>query len=343
MTSRLFRPVYQQGDPGSGIGGYDLKSGADRALSFDYDHSGKCDHLVLYRPGTGTIWILKNNDGVFHPVYNLQNGIGGYDLRSGADQVFAFDYDHSGKLDHLVLYRPGTGTIWILKNRNGVFHAVYRQGDPGSGIGGYDLKSSSDRAFAFDYDHSGKLDHLVLYRPGTGTIWILKNRNGTGTIWILKNRNGVFHPVYQQGDPGRGIGGYDLSGKLDDLALYRPGTGTIWILKNRDGVFHPVYQQGDPGSGIGGYDLKSGADRAFTFDYNHHEGSDYATKGKMLLIAGLGYITILSSLRIKKAVLCWSPILLTANADPYAHTPPGMDMNGPFIQKRAVTSHGDPP
>jgi Zn-dependent metalloprotease len=54
------------------------------------------------------------------------------------------------------------------------FSPVYAQGDPGSGIGGYDLRSPADRVFAFDYDGSGKLDHLALYRPGTGTIWILK-------------------------------------------------------------------------------------------------------------------------------------------------------------------------
>lgn len=45
----------------------------------------------------------------------LTNGIGGYDLKSPDDKVFAFDYDSSGKLDHLVLYTPGTGTIWILQ------------------------------------------------------------------------------------------------------------------------------------------------------------------------------------------------------------------------------------
>jgi hypothetical protein len=61
------------------------------------------------------------------------------------------DYDSSGKLDHLALYRPGTGTIWILKNTGGAFAPVYHQGDPGNGIGGYDLKSPADRAFAFDY------------------------------------------------------------------------------------------------------------------------------------------------------------------------------------------------
>jgi hypothetical protein len=268
-----YSPVYHQGDPGNGIGGYDLKSPADQAFAFDYDGSGKLDHIVLYRPGTGTMWILRNNGGTFTPVYHQGdpgNGIGGYDLKSPADRAFAFDYDGSGKLDHIVLYRPGTGTMWILKNAGGTFTPVYHQGDPGSGIGGYDLRSSADRAFAFDYDSSGKLDHLALYRPGTGTMWILKNVGGT------------FTPVYHQGDPGSGIGGYDLrspadiafaydydgGGKLDHLALYRPGTGTMWILQHTAGSFSPVYHQGDPGTGIGGYDLRSSRDAAFAFDYD---------------------------------------------------------------------------
>lgn len=38
------------------------------------------------------------------------------------------------------------------------------------GIGGFDLASPNDRVFSFDYDSSGKQDHLVLYGPGAGTI-----------------------------------------------------------------------------------------------------------------------------------------------------------------------------
>jgi hypothetical protein len=30
--------------------------------------------------------------------------------------------------------------------------------------------------FGFDYEHTGKLDYLALYRPGTGTFWLLKKR-----------------------------------------------------------------------------------------------------------------------------------------------------------------------
>lgn len=45
-----------------------------------------------------------------------------------ADRAFAFDYHGSGKLDHLALYGPGTGTIWILRNSGGSFAPVYAQG-----------------------------------------------------------------------------------------------------------------------------------------------------------------------------------------------------------------------
>jgi hypothetical protein len=171
-----FTPVYAQGDPGTGIGGFNLASPADRAFAFDYDHTGKPDHRALYRPGTGTMWILKNSGGTFTPVYaqgDPGTGIGGYNLASPADLAFAFDFDHSGKQDHLVLYRPGTGTVWILKNDGGAFSPVYAQGDPGCGVGGYNLKSAADRGLAFDYEGKGQTDYLTFYRPGTGTIWIL--------------------------------------------------------------------------------------------------------------------------------------------------------------------------
>ncbi len=243
-VSGEFTTVYKQGQPGSGIGGFDLRSQADLSFAFDYSNAGRLDHIVLYRPGTGTCWILSNQGGIFSPVYKQGdpgNGIGGYDLRSAADRAFAFDYDSSGKLDHLVFYRPGSGAIYILKNISGVFSAVYAQGDPGSGIGGFDLKSPADRIFALDYDSSGKQDHLCFYRPGTGTMW------------IIKQSQGVFTPVYKQGDPGAGIGGYDLrspadrafafdwssSGKLDHIALYRPGTGTFWCLLMKTAISAP--------------------------------------------------------------------------------------------------------
>ena len=89
------------------------------------------------------------------------SGIGGFDLGDWRDQVFAFDYDGTGKLDHMVCYRSGTGTIFILKKVSGrdgldAFSPVYQ----GQGIATYNLADLRDRVFAFDYDGTGKLDHL---------------------------------------------------------------------------------------------------------------------------------------------------------------------------------------
>ncbi|KAI9761890.1 MAG: hypothetical protein M1840_001543 [Geoglossum simile] len=316
---KSFSAVYKQGDPGSGIGGWDLLSTDDRSFAFDYDHSGKLDHLVFYRPGSGAIFILKNANCTFSPVYRQPapgEGIGGYDLKSPADLAFAFDYEHSGKLDYIALFRrvyaqndpgsgirgfdfrsprdrafafdnnhsgkldyiatyqPGTGTFWIIKNDNGNFSAVYAQGSPENGIGGYGLTSTANSAFAFDYEHSGKMDYIVLYRPGNGTIWILKH-----------------DAVYQQGDPGNGmgVGGFDLSntadsvfvsdsgstGKQDYLVFCRSGFGIIWILENSKGKFTAVYGQDNQGSGIGGFDLKGSQDFGFAFDYGQTGKDDY--------------------------------------------------------------------
>jgi hypothetical protein len=58
----------------------------------------------------------------------------------------------------------------ILEHPSFGFKPVYQEGDPGNGIGHFDLRSSADQAFAFDYDHSRKTDYLVLFRPGTGTM-----------------------------------------------------------------------------------------------------------------------------------------------------------------------------
>jgi hypothetical protein len=110
-------------------------------------------------------------------------GIRGYDLLSTSNSAVAFDFDHTGKMDHIVLYRPGTGTIWILKHDGDYFIPVFRQGDPGddTGIGGFNFDDPVDAAFAFDYDGTSRQDHLVVYRPGTGVIEIMKNTGGAFT------------------------------------------------------------------------------------------------------------------------------------------------------------------
>jgi DNA-binding winged helix-turn-helix (wHTH) protein len=268
---------------GGGLGQYDLKSAADRVIAFDYGHSGRQDHLVLYRTDAGIVAILRNDgDGIFTPVYQRSKGPGAVTRDTPADQVFAFDYDHSGKLDHLVLYHPGTGTVEIFTNAGGTLAPVCAQSAPPESTCVYDLQRPGSQALAFDYDHTGKLDHLVFYRPGAGTIA------------ILKNLEGAFVPVYE----GQGIGGYNLksandralafdyghSARPDHLLLYRPGAGLASILKNTGGTFSPVYE----GYGIAGYDLIAASDRAFAFDYEHTGKLDHL----VLYRPGPGFVNI---------------------------------------------------
>lgn len=54
----------------------------------------------------------------------IRGAIGGYDLLSEQDQIIAFDYTGSGKLDHLLAYRPGAGIAYILANNAGSFMQV---------------------------------------------------------------------------------------------------------------------------------------------------------------------------------------------------------------------------
>ena len=102
-------------------------------------------------------------------------GPGRSQLFGNTDDGFAFDFNNVGKLDHLVFYRPGETYFWILQNNAGAFSSV--PGYNGSGIRGYDLADPRDRAFAFDYNSNGRQDNIVVYRPGTGKVWILNSLN----------------------------------------------------------------------------------------------------------------------------------------------------------------------
>ena len=68
-------------------------------------------HLVLY------VCVLL--------VVQSSTGVGGYNLDQPIDKIIPYDYDHSGKLDYLVAYRPGSDIVWILRNTNGVFTQVF--------------------------------------------------------------------------------------------------------------------------------------------------------------------------------------------------------------------------
>ena len=173
----------------SGIGHYDLGSKADRLIAYDYESSGHPNYLLCYRPGTGAMTIAHRQGDTFANVYmrgdpDPHPGIGNFSLLDPLDQVIAYDHTGTGNLDHLVCYRPVAGLITMLKKISdkddpSAFAPVYWER---FGVGGYDLASPADQVIAYDYAATGHLDHLVCYRPGTGTIWVLQPKGAQATL-----------------------------------------------------------------------------------------------------------------------------------------------------------------
>lgn len=228
--------------PAGGIGDC-LNDPADRLVPFDYTGSRHADHLLCYRPGTGKSWVLAvRADGSLAPVAAFTGGLGGFGLDRAADQVTGFDYNRTGSADHLLAYRPGAGMVFILAaDGKGGFTAVVRNST--GGIGTYDLARPNDRLLPFDYTGLGRADHLLAYRPGDRTAWVLE-RTGTTTS---------YSPVVRSSD---GLGGYDFGSAADTvtgydygstrslryLVAYRPGSGKVSVMGQRGGVIAPVYQ-----------------------------------------------------------------------------------------------------
>jgi hypothetical protein len=256
-----FTPVYQSSN---GIGGYNLDNPNDKIIAYDYEHTGRLDFLVCYRPGQRIVWILKNVNGVFTPVFKGSAGIGGYNLDNGNDQIIALDLDYSGKKDHLVCYRPGSKNCWILKNNGGVFTPVYSSAD---GIGGYNLDNVNDKIIAYDYDNTGKLTHLVAYRPGSKIAWIVRHDGP-----IFKSFDGIGGYNLDNGNDQIIAFDYNKTGKQDALVCYRPGSKNFWIVQNFAGTFSSIIHSSN---GVGGYNLDNVNDKIIAFDYEHSGRLDY--------------------------------------------------------------------
>jgi len=191
------------------------------------------------------------------------HGIASYDLRSTADRLFAFDYDSSGKPDYLVATRAGAKLAWVLRNDGMVagssqFGATYVSN---VGLGGYDMASTADQAFAWDAMGTGKMDHIIACRPGAGTFALLEHSRGTFNI-VSVSASGIggidFHNSLDRAVP------IDIgSGFANRLFVYRPGSGLCRIMRWDSGSFK-IDSVGT--RGFGGYDLLSPADQAVAFD-----------------------------------------------------------------------------
>jgi hypothetical protein len=235
----------------------------------DFDGDGKTD-LSVFRPSTGSWYILRSSDNSF---YGVQFGMNG-------DRPVPGDYEGDGKTD-IAVFRPSTGDWYYLRSSDGAFasqhqgaagdipvpgdydgdgrtnFAVFRPSagnwytstDPATNYGAVHWGDPTDIPTAADFDGDGRSD-VAVFRPSSGTWYLL--RSTAGFLQLQQGANGD-RPVPQ-----------DFDGDFRaNPAVFRPANG-IWYRSTNTAANYNAIQWGQSGDALapGYYDGDNKADVA---------------------------------------------------------------------------------
>lgn len=132
----------------------DFIYGEPRAASHhssDFDGDGAAD-FVVFRPSTGSWFVLNSGNSTFQAVQFGQNG----------DVPVDGDFDGDGRND-VAVFRPSVGSWFIQNSSNNQFLGVA-------------FGANGDKPVAADYDRDGKTD-IAVWRPSTGDYFLLRSSN----------------------------------------------------------------------------------------------------------------------------------------------------------------------
>jgi hypothetical protein len=238
--------------------------------AFDYDRLGKADNVLFLDPSYAYVMAYGHVGAEKFARRPLVWGADRtWEMKKPEDRAFPFDLKSTGRLDHIVFYRPGGRKASIFRNDDGVMERVWTYD---GGFPSYPMDHSQDEGFAFDAKGTGKLDHLVFHSPGKISVlhW-----DGASFVSLYNSSSQLGD--YRLGDNDRAFAfDYQGNGKSNHIVIYRPMQRLSSILRavpqHHVIGFDTVYASN---TGLGDWDLGNPADRVLAFDCHSTGQMDY--------------------------------------------------------------------
>lgn len=217
-------------------------SSQSQSYFFDAPHPFEASEICPVNTGcTRTANLLRTRP--------FLNGIAGYDLLSERDEIVPIRLnlnDGTGRMADLLIYRPGSGIVWILRLTTQVGPERYYNNRPAadwtaiakywSGMNGVNMMDVNDRIVPLDFNNDGRTD-LLLFSPKSGFGKIVKGNSGTFED-VPFNTTNRFYGYNLNDVNDQIIPAYIDNNTSQDLLIYNPVKHTAaTLISNQDGSF----------------------------------------------------------------------------------------------------------